>query len=57
MWQEMFSLKMRKRLRFSMPSLLLSLIVKPVILRVLRPLIWKIRGGEQNKPPQFRRKQ
>lgn len=41
MWQGMFLLKMRKELRFSMLSLLLSLIVKPVILWVLRPLIRK----------------
>jgi len=34
------SLKIRKRLMFSMSSLHLSLKVRPVILRVLYPLAW-----------------
>jgi len=45
----------RKRLRFSMPSLHLSLKDRPVILRVLYLEAW---DGEQNKPlSKFRWKQ
>jgi len=39
---------MRKRLRYLMPSLLQSLIVRPAVLGVPSPLELEDRGGEQN---------
>lgn len=41
--------RLRKRLRYSVPSLLLSLIVRSVICRVLSPLSWKMRTGSRIK--------
>jgi len=52
-WQGMLSLRTRKRLRFSMPFLLLYLIVKPV----LSPPRWKKKIGRGINLPQCRGKQ
>ena len=43
--------EMRKRLRYLMPSLPQSLIVRPVILRVLSPLSWKTGTESRIYPP------
>lgn len=43
---------MKKRLRFSLLTLVLSLLVKPFILRVRSPLSWKTGMGKRIKPPQ-----
>jgi len=48
---EMWSLRIRKRQRFSMPSLYLSLKVRPVILWVLYPLTWKYQIGSRINHP------
>ena len=43
----------RKRLKFSTPSSLPSLAVRPAILRVLSPLSWKTGPGSRINAPQF----
>jgi len=43
----------RKRLKFSMPSSLLSLTVRPAILGVLSPLSWKPGPGSRINAPRF----
>jgi len=48
------SLKIRKRLMFSMSSLHLSLKIKPIIFRVLSPLNWKSEMGSRINHPKFR---
>ena len=53
MWQKTWPLRIRKRLRFSMPSLLLFLKVISVIHRVLYSLTWKSGMGNRINPPQF----
>lgn len=56
MQQGTLSLRLRKRLRFSKPSLLQSLTVRPVILQVLRPAAGT-QGWKQSNSPRFRRKE
>jgi len=46
-----FSLGMRKRLRYSMPSLPQSLVVIPGIPRVFIPLSWKTGTESRINPP------
>lgn len=41
----------KKRLRYFVPALLQSHIVRPVVLRALRPLSWKTETRNQIKPP------
>lgn len=48
---------MKKMLSFTMPSLILSLIVRPVSLRVLNPLNLKTVMESRINPSHFRRKQ
>lgn len=60
--QGTLSQETKKRLRFSTPSLLLSFIIQPGILRVLSPLSWCTQMRSRITPPpsppqQFRRKQ
>lgn len=50
-WMQWIILPPRVRLRFSMPSLLLPLVVRPVINRVFSPLSWKTWMGSRLNPP------
>jgi len=56
MWWGTLPPTMRKMLRYSMPFLLLSFIVRTVILRVLSPLSWQMEMGSIINPSQFRGK-
>lgn len=51
------ALRIRKRLRFSVASLHLTLKVRSVILEVLYPLTWRLGMGNRINPLQFRWKQ
>lgn len=56
-WMQQGPWRIKKRLRFSMPSLLISLKVRPVIFRLLYLQTWKSEMGSRIKPPWFRWKQ
>jgi len=49
--------EMRKRVRYSVPSLLLSLVVRSVIFKMHSSLSWKMGMRSRINPPQFRTKQ